>query len=332
MKRFIYVFSLVLFLIIAGCTDSDQETQQQDQDNTDTEEMEEADSNTDHAEDEAEEVEGERPEGFLWKVEQGPTTVYLLGTIHIAPRDFFPLSETVEQAYEESDVVVPEIDMNNIDMFEMEQVRNQYASYQDGTTLEDHISPELYEQIEDIFEGTIVPMESVKQYKPWFVTNQIEQMKILELGYTDGVDQYFLNKADSDEKEVVALETVEDQLSIFADLSEDYQIEMLEETIESQDNYEEELNGMLEVYRQGDEEALLDMLIVEEEESDPEDEAYLTALNDERNYHMAEQIQEFLEAEEDQTYFVIVGSLHLTLEPHIGSILEEEGYEVTRVN
>lgn len=107
---------------------------------------------------------------------------------------------------------------------------------------------------------------------------------------------------------------------------------MLKETLDvSQDQYKEELDQMLELYTQGDKKGLLDLLMVEEEESNPDAEAYMTALNDDRNYNMAEQIQEFLESGEEQTYFVIVGALHLTLEPHIGSILEKQGFEVERV-
>ena len=63
-----------------------------------------------------------------------------------------------------------------------------------------------------------------------------------------------------------------------------------------------------------------------------EEEAYMEALNDNRNYGMAEEITKFLESGEDQTYFVIVGSLHLILEPHVISILEEEGYEVEHIH
>ncbi|MGP4071201.1 TraB/GumN family protein [Piscibacillus sp. B03] len=334
MKKLIWLILLLGILVIAGCTDTEPE----EQENVESEEevTEEVDSEGEEidegiAEEEDEEVTGDRPEGFLWKVEEGPTKVYMLGTIHIAPDNFFPMSEHVEQAYEESDVVVPEIDMNNVNMGEMMSIMTELGQYSDGTTLKDHVSQETYEQIEDSFQGSLYTMDMLNQFKPWLVTNLLEQMRIQELGYTDGVDMHFLNKAEEDEKEVIALETVEDQLGVFAGISDDYQVEMLEETLAAQDQYEEELNKMLDLYSQGDKEALLDMLIVEGEESDPEAEAYLKALNDDRNYNMTEQIKEFLESGEEKTYFVIVGALHLTLEPHIGSILEENGFEVERI-
>jgi len=39
-----------------------------------------------------------------------------------------------------------------------------------------------------------------------------------------------------------------------------------------------------------------------------------------------------LDAEEDLTYLVIVGTLHLIQEPSVISILEEEGYDVEQIH
>src|SRR5690625_1478137 len=46
--------------------------------------------------------------GFLWRVDNEDTTVYLQGTIHIGPQSFYPFNDAIESAYEEADVVVPE--------------------------------------------------------------------------------------------------------------------------------------------------------------------------------------------------------------------------------
>ena len=62
-----------------------------------------------------------------------------------------------------------------------------------------------------------------------------------------------------------------------------------------------------------------------------EDKAFMEALNDKRNIGMANKIKEFLEDDNGKTYFVIVGSLHYILEPHIISLLEEDGYEVKHI-
>lgn len=62
------------------------------------------------------------PGGFLWKVEHGETTVYLQGTVHVGPEDFYPMHTEIENAYAEADVVVPEIDITSVNPFEMQEI------------------------------------------------------------------------------------------------------------------------------------------------------------------------------------------------------------------
>lgn len=272
------------------------------------------------------------PGGFLWKVENNGTTVYLQGTIHVGTRDFYPLHESIEMAYYESDVVVPEIDLNNLNLFEMQRLYAELGEYQDGSTIQDHIDEELYEKLEETLAEFGIPLGMVETYKPWFLTSLIQSLMLEQLGYLYGVDEYFLNKAQLDDKEVIALETAELQFGVLAGVSDSYQAEMLEESLISIEEYDEQLVEMMELYKEGDEHNLLDYLMVESEEEHPEAQAYMEALNDERNYGMAEKIVEFLESGDERTYFVIVGTLHYILEPHIVSILEAEGYQVDRIH
>ncbi|MFC0014014.1 MULTISPECIES: TraB/GumN family protein [Allobacillus] len=272
------------------------------------------------------------PGGFLWKVENGDTTVYLQGTVHLGEPDLFPMHEKIEQAYVESDVVVPEIDLFNLDMAEMNQLQMELGTFQDGTTLEDHLPEDTYGEVKAFFEGKGFPMAVIDTYKPWLVSTMVSQLMVQELGFTEGVDMYFLSKAKADDKEVIALETARDQLGIFADLSMDYQVQLLEESLIDIDTYEKDLRQLIDIYKTGNVDELLDVLFETDAAMSVEEEAYMEALNDNRNYGMAEEITKFLESGEEKTYFVIVGSLHLILEPHVVSILEDEGYEVEHIH
>lgn len=272
------------------------------------------------------------PGGFLWKVENGDTTVYLQGTVHLGEPDLFPMHEKIEQAYVESDVVVPEIDLFNVEMAEMNKLQMELGTYQDETNLEDHLPEETYQEVETFFMDRGFPMGVIDTYKPWLVSNMVSQLMVQELGFTEGVDMYFLSKAQADDKEIIALETPRDQLGIFADLSMDYQVQMLEESLIDINTYEQDLQQLIDIYKSGNVDDLLDVLFETNAAMSVEEEAYMEALNDNRNYGMAEEITKFLESGEDQTYFVIVGSLHLILEPHVISILEEEGYEVEHIH
>lgn len=60
-------------------------------------------------------------------------------------------------------------------------------------------------------------------------------------------------------------------------------------------------------------------------------EEFMDEINKGRNIKMAEQLAELLGNGADQTYFVIVGSMHFVEEPSIVSILEDSGFEVSHV-
>lgn len=278
------------------------------------------------------------PGGFLWKVENGDTTVYLQGTIHIGKEDFFPMNEKIEAAYMESDIIVPEVDLNNVSIAETQEITQDLGMYDDGTDVSDHISSDLYADLEETLGELDLPLQIVKDFQPWLLANTIQQLMGEKIGYIDGVDEYFLNRAEDDEKEVIGLETVEDQLSIFADLSPEMQEAQLEEALMDIDQYEDQMDELLSLYMEGNVDELLDYLLMDEgmEETDDEDvsdeeKAFMEALNDDRNMGMADQIADFLEEDSNATYFVIVGTLHLTQEPHVRSILEKEGYDIEQV-
>lgn len=271
------------------------------------------------------------PGGYLWKVTNGDTTVYLQGTIHTATEDFFPLNQKIEEAYAKADIVVPEIDFNNINMFDMQATYMDFAMYPDGSTIDEHISEDLYQEVSSVYEELGMSMDMFAAYQPWFHSTLIQQLMTEELGYIDGVDFYFLDRAEQDQKEVIGLETVEEQLSIFADTSEELQIDMLKESLIELEEFEQQMTEMLALYKAGNADELLTYLTVEDANPTPEEQAYMEALNDNRNYKMAEKIEGFLEEDSGDTYFVIVGALHLIMEPHIRSILEEEGYVIEKV-
>ncbi|AXF56547.1 hypothetical protein DT065_11275 [Salicibibacter kimchii] len=86
-----------------------------------------------------------------------------------------------------------------------------------------------------------------------------------------------------------------------------------------------ELEHLVSIWRDGDVDAMA-------EPTDDYPDEYMKELNDVRNFDMAEQIEDILENDSGQTYFVFVGTLHMTEEPSIVSILEDEGLDVNYVD
>src|SRR4051812_31860371 len=51
---------------------------------------------------------------FIWKATRGPGTVYLLGSVHVLTKDYYPLSPALEAAYKDSALLVEEVDMGEM--------------------------------------------------------------------------------------------------------------------------------------------------------------------------------------------------------------------------
>lgn len=269
--------------------------------------------------------------GFLWRVDNDDTTVYLQGTIHLGSDDFYPLNEAIESAYDEADVVVPEIDITSVGAFSSFGSTMKHGVYDDGSTIEDHISGDVYDKLMDVLDEHGLATERMGLFKPWILEATISQLLAEELDYMDGVDMYFLERAKEDDKEIIELESVSEQFDVLAGQSDEFQEQQLEATLDSLDYFEDMMNEMFSVYLAGDEDALLEMLFPEEAEMDDDYADFMTALNDDRNVGMAETITEFLEDDSGETYFVIVGTAHLVKDPHIRTLLEEAGYQVEKV-
>lgn len=278
--------------------------------------------------------------GFLWRVDNEDTTVYLQGTIHIGPQSFYPLNDSIESAYEEADVVVPEIDITSVGAFTELKTTLDQGVYDDGETIEDHIPGDVYDKLIEVLEDFNLDPKRFVSFKPWMLESTLSSLVAQELGYLYGVDEYFLERAHEDDKEIIELESVEEQFAVLSGQSDEFQALQLAETLNGLEDFEEEIGEMFDVYLAGDEDALKEQLFLEDGEIEEviEDEAlqeeyrsYTKALNDDRNVGMADTIEEFLDDGSDKTYFVIVGTAHLIEDPHVPGLLEEKGFEVERI-
>ena len=63
-----------------------------------------------------------QPTSFLWEVSSDLNTVYVLGSVHIAKVDLYPLHEVIEDAYDSSEILVAEIDLINTSQEEVAQL------------------------------------------------------------------------------------------------------------------------------------------------------------------------------------------------------------------
>jgi len=285
-----------------------------------------------------EEEEHIAPEGYLWKVTKGDKTVYLLGSIHVGDVSMYPLREEIYQAYESSDIVVTEVDItrqpSEAEMAEIEKL----LYYQDGTTLKDHLSPELYESVISIAKEIGMEGEDLKEfetYQVWFVNTLLSSLT--DTSGADaglGVDLHFLMLAQEDKLPTGELESFMIQYGMLAGFSPELQEQQLLETItlyeyasQGVDISDSSTNYLLSIWAEGDLESM-DEIANEIKASSLE---YYNGMLTNRNVGMTDKIEQYLNEGKYNTYFVIAGALHFAGDDSVLKMLEKRGFTVERL-
>ena len=255
---------------------------------------------------------------FLWQVKSNTSTVYLLGSIHVAKPDFYPLNDVIEESYKKSDALVVEVDINNVDMNSMMN----RVMLPGRETLESKLSKKTYEKIKKLFEKNNIPETMYYKFKPWFAVMMITMMDVKNSGYNQnlGIDKYFLDKAKKDNKKIIELESAKQQFDVFDIDLKDYQDEFVKYTLEDSDNTIEMIDSLASYWKQGDIKKM-NNLINEPLSKDSTFKIINNALIDKRNLKMAKKIIDFLKT--GKIYFVVVGAGHLIGEAGIINLLRK---------
>ncbi len=269
---------------------------------------------------------------FMWDIQGGKNNAYLLGSIHIMPEDTYPLDDKIENAFKKADVLVVEVDITTIDQGKIQTFIAEKACYEEGKNLQTEIPAEMYKSLSDKFEELGVPMTQIDIYKPWFVSMNLGLLSLQKLNVTagQGIDLHFLNQANEKEMEILDLETAGAQLEILASNPDQVQIDYLQYSIEDYEQGVVVFMEMLEAWKTGDTEKMnkvskVKMLEMGEELPGIID--FYNKLFTERDEKILQKIIEHLENEDDHTYFIIVGALHLVGEDGLIKLLNNKGYK-----
>ena len=284
--------------------------------------------------------------GLLWKATNGENTLYLLGTIHLDRDNVYPLHKSVREALQASEEVIFELDLNDQEGIALLQ---SLQTYSDGTTLADHISPELYQRVQTMAAALGMGANDLDLYKPWALASTFSTLSLQN--DTTGanamaIDSYINAAAVNSGKTIGAVETYAFQGGIFDGLSTEYQQAYLNSSLTV-------LEGVLsgttaapadEAYLQAQEEMISGMFAAWKDR-DPEafgkvynktaiinsDDELNSKLFTERDPGMIQAAANYLETEGSHTYFLAVGAGHMVDPGGIVSGLRALGYTVELV-
>jgi uncharacterized protein YbaP (TraB family) len=276
----------------------------------------------------------ENDKAFFWKVstvegDSDAATVYLMGSIHFADKSFYPLRKEIVQAFDQSDYLVVELDINKVKPETYNNILLEKGIYKDGKTVEDVLTKETLSQLRERLTKLNVSYDAVKNYKPGMLVLTLSAIQVTQMGFQPdlGIDAYFLNKAAQQTgKQIIELETLAQQLDLFIDIPDSELL--LKESLYSLDESEVLMADMVRLWKQGDETKMNTLLFEDSLDDFPEFNKIYDSLFYARNNKMTSKINDMLK--QQGSYFVVVGSGHLIGEKGIVNALKEKGYDVER--
>lgn len=269
---------------------------------------------------------------FLWKIEaEGGNTVYLLGSIHVARQEFYPLAPEIEQAFEDSKVLAVEVDVQKVDAGAVQKLMFTKGMYQDGKSLADEVSPDTLKAFRAHCEKTGLPAAGLEKFRPWAVAITLAMIELQKLGYQPalGIDHHFLTKAHESNTPVVELETAESQIELLSGFGKEMEDKFLLQTLVGLDELAKTMETAAAAWKAGDVERLQEELLEKPLREAPEVKPVMVKMFDERNVKMAEKIDGFLNG--DEPHFVVVGAGHMVGDKGLVKLLEDKGYKVEQV-
>lgn len=266
----------------------------------------------------------ENKKTFLWKVESDDATVYLLGSIHLASPELYPLDPKIESAFNEADTLGLEISPSSMSSAKIQQQVMQKGMYAGNKSIKDDITAETFELLNNYLAANNLPTAMFHKMKPGLLAINLTTMKIMQMGYSPqlGLDRYFYQKGETS-KDIVELETVDEQLALILDIA-DKDI-YLQYTLESLEKTESALREIMHSWKHGDAEQMND-IILKPYHAEPELQPLFNKFFHTRNLKMVGKIKGFLSTA--KKYFVIVGAGHLVGDQGIVALLRQEGYKV----
>ena len=264
----------------------------------------------------------------VWKVEKDTNLIFIGGTMHVLTARDYPLPSAFETAYQQSKRLVFETDMAKMQSPQFQQYMLAELSYSDGRNLQQVLTADTYRSVAEFFTNRGVPMTSVENFKPGMVATMMAMVELQRLGLVGvGVDSYFNQRADREQKAKGKLETVEQQISFIAGMGAGREDEMLAYNLADLKSLPSLWQSMNQAWRSGDLRALEEIAATPLRDDFPE---IYQALLVNRNNAWMPQIEAMSKTAEVE--FVLVGALHLVGSDGLLAMLSSRGYRITQLH
>lgn len=261
----------------------------------------------------------------LWVVEDGDSKVYLFGTVHILKPGMGWFDEAVKAAFDRSDRLV--LEMVEPDTATTQQLFAKYGIDQSGKPLTSKMTEDEKAIYAKAMEKVGLPVAAFEPLDPWAAAVTMQVMGLQKGGYdvNSGVETQLTAAAKEANKPILGVETMESQLAIFDNLSQETQVRFLIEGAKAVDELQGNMDKMVDLWAKPDPDGLA--LLMNEGLTDPK---LFAALLTNRNAQWASWIHKQLE--KPGTTFMAVGAGHLSGTTSVPELLKAYGISAKRIS
>ncbi len=265
-------------------------------------------------------------ETSLWEVQLSTSATYIGGTCHVLRKSDYPLPQEFARAYEDSDLIVFETELDKMNSSETQAMIIRQSIYKDDLSLDKVLSSQTYDLLRRYCEASGIPVASLNKLKPSMVFLTLLGLELQRLGANQkGVDDYFHHRATTEGKKIEGLESVEQQIEFVVSMGQGYEDDFVEHSIEDLKKTSQMINELIAAWKKGNEDKLYKLFVVQMKSNYPN--LYKTLLV-ERNREWLAKIERYIQTPQNE--FVLVGVGHLVGEDGIIEHLRKRGYRIKK--
>jgi uncharacterized protein YbaP (TraB family) len=261
----------------------------------------------------------------LWVMKDEDTTIYLFGTIHILKPGLSWFDEEIKAAFDKSDELVTEIINDDPEAIRAKSMALGVNAAGPG------LSEKLADKDRAAYQAAMkelgLPVEAFERLDPWMASMVLAMLPLVKRGYDPnaGADKVLEASAIAERKQRSALETIDEQLSIFDSMPAESQIALLNAMVAELPKVETMIAEMVGSWATGKPDELAALMNRSDSMTPELNKLLLT----DRNARWAEK----LDARMDRpgTVFVAVGAGHLAGKDSVQDMLKARGFKVERV-
>jgi uncharacterized protein len=253
-------------------------------------------------------------------------SLYLGGTIHLLRPSDFPLPAEYQQAFDKSQMLVLETDLQKASSPEFGQKMMQQMMYTGGKNLSSELRPEVWKGLQDYSAANQVAIGQLMQFKPFMVSLMMVMQQGQKSGLTQGVDFYFNQQARLQSKNIGELESADEVLNFMNALNDQDPNQTIIATLRDLKKMDEMMVKATAAWRAGELSVIEKEMLVPMKKEFPE--IYRLLVTD-RNNKWMQKIEAMLATPEKE--MILVGSLHLVGDDGLLKQLRKKGYKIKAV-